>query len=80
MAGHRREHGRPARAQARDERMAARMASAVTPEQRAAAAFDALRMAAARSPERGRPALEDAAGYLLGLAGWIRKEVTRSDR
>lgn len=72
MAGHRKGTGRPTRARAREERMAARMAAAATPSDRAAAALDGLRMAAAHCPERGPAALEDAARYLAGLTRWVR--------
>jgi hypothetical protein len=72
MAGRRHSKGRPTRSEARDARMAARLAAATTPSNRAAAAMDALRMAAAHSPERGAAALEDAVSYLGGLTRWVR--------
>lgn len=66
MAGHRRAYSKPMRAESRDARMAQRYAVAQTPEQRAAAAFDGLRMAAAHSPS-GAGALEEATQMLLSL-------------
>lgn len=66
MAGHRRALGRPTQKEARERRMQRRLASAQTPQQRAAAAFDGLRMAAHRSPG-GAVALEAASRYMLEL-------------
>lgn len=75
MAGHRIRAGKPTRAAARTERSTARLDSrlaiAATPEQRASAAFDALRSAASRSPGRGPQALEQAARELASLARWV---------
>lgn len=72
MAGHRKALGKPTREQSRERRMAARLAVARTPEQRAAAAWDGLRMAAAHSPS-GPAALEDATRYLCGLTVTLTK-------
>ena len=72
MAGHRKGLGKPTREQSRTTRMAQRLAAAQTPEQRAAAAFDGLRMAAAHSP-RGREALETATHTLLGLTATLAR-------
>lgn len=76
MAGHRLPKGQPTRTQARTDRSATRLntrlALATTPEQRAAASWDALRSACARFPDRGARALEEASRLLAGLT----REVT----
>lgn len=71
MAGHRRQHGRPTAAQRRADRMATRIANAMTPEQRAAATFDALRSACRHSPERGPVALAEATTRMGELLAWV---------
>jgi hypothetical protein len=72
MAGHRKAHGRPSREQSRQKRMADRIAAALTPEQRASAAFDALRMAARHADDfTAADALENAARYLIGLTAHV---------
>ena len=75
MAGrrHAKSPVRPARYKTREERISLLLATGYTPEQRAAAAFDALRMAAAHSPERGPSALMDAAAQMSALTAWIVK-------
>lgn len=75
MAGRRHSKipARPARYKAREARISGLLATGYTPEQRAAAAFDALRMAAAHSPERGPLALADAAAQMSALTAWVVK-------
>lgn len=63
--------GRPTRARARQERLSHLIDVAVTPEQRLAATFDALRSAAKRSPARGPAALADAQQQLARLLAWV---------
>jgi hypothetical protein len=75
MAGHRRVKGKPARSQIRAGRIAGLLSSGSTPEEKAAGAFDGLRMAASHSP-RGSWALEEAASYLRGLT----RAITEGDR
>ena len=82
MAGRRRAAGKPkTRAQLRTDLLSRHMASAaaaLTPEQRVAAAFDGLRMAAARAiPDEGALALNDAAQHMLGLTRWLTESERR---
>ena len=70
MAGHRKAKGRPTQHEARQARMARRIAAAVTPEERASAAFDWLRMSCSFMADKAAAAslLFDAAAYLENAA------------
>jgi hypothetical protein len=73
MAGHRKQHGRPPRHQARAQRNRARLAAAGTAEEQLAAAYDWLRMSARHIPgaaERAR-VLRTHAQALAGAAAEI---------
>jgi hypothetical protein len=66
MAGHRKAKGRPTQHEARQSRMATRLASAATAEDRASAAFDWLRMTCAHATDKtaANAILLDVAAYL----------------
>jgi transglutaminase-like putative cysteine protease len=66
MAGHRKAKGRTTQHEARQARMARRVAAAATLEERASAAFDWLRMSCSYSPDKAAASavMQDAAAYL----------------
>jgi hypothetical protein len=68
VAGHRKEHGRPARGALREQKLQRRFAAAQTPEERLAAAYDGFRSVVSHLRDRGEAGrlADEAAQYLKG--------------